>query len=73
MVIFHSHVLYRSFQNHNKGTDCFATSPDIPLVTPPSVASAIAFPPIRVCHIAYHIKAMTSGIVTLLPFWMADF
>ncbi|MGH0122465.1 UNVERIFIED_CONTAM: hypothetical protein FKN15_004503 [Acipenser sinensis] len=62
-----------SFRNHNKGADRFTTSPDIPSVMPPSVVSAIAFPPIRDCHIADRIKEMTSGIVTPPPFWMTDF
>ncbi|MGH0146328.1 UNVERIFIED_CONTAM: hypothetical protein FKN15_008067 [Acipenser sinensis] len=39
--------LCRSVRNHNKGTDCLATSPEIPLVTPPLVASPITYP--RIC------------------------
>ncbi|MGH0160972.1 UNVERIFIED_CONTAM: hypothetical protein FKN15_057772 [Acipenser sinensis] len=37
----------KSVHNHNKGTDCLATSPEIPLVMPTSVASPMTYPPIR--------------------------
>ncbi|MGH0153381.1 UNVERIFIED_CONTAM: hypothetical protein FKN15_025050 [Acipenser sinensis] len=71
--VMEAFVALWSFRNHNRGTDCFTTSPDIPSVMSPSVASAIGLPPICDCHIADRIKVMTSGVVTPLPFWMVDF